>query len=375
MGILSLTKGDKRVFEIDLSSMSQCMTPGNKNDELDIHFLDTDAPNREDQTMYSMCLYVPGQEATAFKDKVLSQSDASESKGDVLVEFDRDEATFVAPKNRYHLELYDSFMRMTTNQFEHKIKYSDINRFYMLQKPTGSRGSAGVNFFYFIICLEKPVRQGKKKYPFLVWQTQNEDTEIEIKLDQQALDERYPGKGLKSLMTGALHIIIGRVFKTLTAKTVFAGSKRFQSRDGNQCIDCNLGQSNGVLYPNDKSFVYLHQSNIGVIEYTEVETVEFVKQTGHQTKNFEFLVQKKGFGGENGKTFKFGGIQKNEFKGLQEFMLAKENYFPIRNYVAEEEEDEEEEDEEDEEDEDFNSDVESVREVHGSYKILMRFAH
>ena len=56
-------------------------------------------------------------------------------------------------------------------------------------------------------------------------------------------------------------------------------------------------------------------------------------------------------------------------------MLAKENYFPIRNYVAEEEEDEEEEDEEDEEDEDFNSDVESVREVHGSYKILMRFAH
>ena len=42
-------------------------------------------------------------------------------------------------------------------------------------------------------------------------------------------------------------------------------------KDGNQCIDCNLGQMNGLLYPNDKSFVYLHQTNIGVIEYTDVE--------------------------------------------------------------------------------------------------------
>ena len=152
---MSLTKDDKRIFEVDLANVSQCMTPGNKNDELDIHFLDTDAPNREDQTVYSMCLYVPGKEAEGFKEKVLSKSEASETKGDVIVEFDREEATFVAPKNRYTVEMYDSFLRMINNQFEHKIKYSDINRYYMLQKPSGVRGVAGVNFFYFVICLEK----------------------------------------------------------------------------------------------------------------------------------------------------------------------------------------------------------------------------
>ena len=99
------------------------------------------------------------------------------------------------------------------------------------------------------------MRQGKKKFPFLVWQTQNEDTELEVKLEEKDIEERYPGKGVKPMMTGALHILIGK----------------FQSKDGNQCIDCNLGQMNGLLYPNDKSFVYLHQTNIGVIEYTDVE--------------------------------------------------------------------------------------------------------
>ena len=359
-GVLSLTRDDKRIFEVDLTSVSQCMTPGNKNDELDVHFLDTDAPNREDQTVYSMGLYVPGKEAADFKEKVLSRSDASESKGDVIVEFDREEATFVAPKNRYTVEMYDTFLRMTNNQFEHKIKYTDINRYYMLQKPTGSRGASGVNFFYFVICLEKPVRQGKKKFPFLVWQTQNEDTEVEVKLEEKDIEARYPGKGIKPVMAGALHILIGKLFKVLTGKTVFAGSKKFQSKDGNQCIDCNLGQMNGVLYPNDKSFVYLHQTNIGVIEYSDVEFVEFVKAPGHQTKNFEFLVQKKGFGGENGKMFKFGGVEKKEFKALQDFMLAKDTFFKIRNYEAEAEEEDDEDDEDDEEDEDFNSDVPSV---------------
>ena len=47
---------------------------------------------------------------------------------------------------------------------------------------------------------------------------------------------------------------------------------------------------------------------------------------------------------------------------LKDFMLAKENFFKIRNFAPDaEEEDEDDDDDEDEEDEDFNSDVASVR--------------
>ena len=60
--------------------------------------------------------------------------------------------------------------------------------------------------------------------------------------------------------------------------------------------------------------------------------------------------------------FKFGGVDKKEFKMLKDFMLAKENFFKIRNFAPDaEEEDEDDDDDEDEEDEDFNSDVASVR--------------
>ena len=123
----------------------------------------------------------------------------------------------------------------------------------MLEKPSG-RGSE-VHLYYFVICLDKPVRQGQQIYPYLVWQTHDEEAELAVQLDEEAL----AAKGLEATMTGALHRQIGKVFKVLSGKTVFAGSRKFRSSDEYQCVNCNHGQRTGLLYPNDKSFVFLHQ--------------------------------------------------------------------------------------------------------------------
>ena len=305
--------------------------------------------------MFSMRLWVPGQKAPDMQTRILAQAAdmGTSSGGPPLVEFDRDQGTFVLPKNRYAVEMYEAYFRMIGTSQEFKVKYSDVSRYYMLEKPTGhtsrSEPDSDVHFFYFVICLERPVRLGQQSYAYLVWQTINEESEVAITLEEDEIEAKYPGAGLKPSMEGALHKSIGKLFKVLSGKTVFAGSRKYRSAAGHQCVSCNLGQRNGVLYPNDKSFVFLHQPTM-VIEYSEVAHVEFVK--AQETRSFEFIVAKKASAG--GKTFKFGAIEKKEFNALAEFVKSKEAFFTVRNYQPEEEA-ADDDSEDDEEDDDFGS--------------------
>ena len=348
-GTMAMHKDGKQVFEINLGTVSSCTTPGTKQDELDIQFVDDESASKDDHVLYAMRLWVPGQQAPAMQSRISAQAAGGEGNGEPLVEFDRDMGTFLTPKNRFSVEMHETFLRMRGQTYDFKIMYNDISRFYMLEKPMG-RLAGDLQAFYFVICLDKAVRQGQQAYPYLVWQTVNEETDVAVNMEQEAIDEKYPNSGLKPLLEGALHKHIGKVFKVLTGKTVFAGSRKFRSADGNQCLNCNFGQRTGVLYPNDKSFVFLHQPAM-VVEYSDVDYVEFVKS--QQTKNFELVVQQRQAAG--GKKLKFGGIEKKEFNALAEFLKTKDSFFTVRNYEPEEQQ-EDDDDDDDEEDGDFGSD-------------------
>mmetsp|Transcript_37048 Transcript_37048/g.82982 ORF Transcript_37048/g.82982 Transcript_37048/m.82982 type:complete len:758 (+) Transcript_37048:268-2541(+) len=342
-GTMAMKEGAKGIFELSLDTVAQCNLPGHKQDEIDIQFREVDSKSKEAQELYSMRIWIPGQQAAEVQSSILSQATVnSGGSGEVLIEFEREQGSFLSPKGRYGVEMYDTCFRLRGTQYDLRIDYKDVSRFYMLEKPTG-RQAHDVSFFYFVVCLDKPVRQGQQKYPYLVWQTQNEDSELEIKMEEADIDEKYPGSGLKASNEGPLHRLIGKVFKVLSGKTVFAGSKKYRSVGGDQCISCNLGQRNGLLYPNDKSFVFLHQPTL-VVEYSEVDYVEFIKEPG--TRNFEFVIQKKG---GDGKKLKFGAIEKKEFNGLAEFVKSKEAFFEVRDFEPEAEEMDDDEDEEDDE--------------------------
>ncbi len=77
---------------------------------------------------YSMRLWVPGQAAAEVQAKMLAKASVGSATGDIIVEFDRDQGTFVTPKNRYNVEMYATSMRIHGSSYEYKIKYSDISR-------------------------------------------------------------------------------------------------------------------------------------------------------------------------------------------------------------------------------------------------------
>lgn len=269
------------MFEINLSAVGQCVAPGHKQDELDIQFQDSESANRDDQFLYSMRLWIPGQQATEFQSSILSKAAVSSSHGEVLLEFDRDQGNFLAPKNKFSVEMYESFMRMHGNVYDFKIKYSDISKFYMLAQSR-SRGQDDINFFYFVICLSKPVRQGQQNYPYLVWQTNSDEADLVLNMSEEEIQEKYPNSGLSPSLGGSLHKNMAKVFKSFTGKTVFAASRTYRSANDHQCVKCALGQRTGELYPNDKSFVFVYQPTL-VIEFSEIDHVEFEKAE----RNFE----------------------------------------------------------------------------------------
>ena len=94
-----------------------------------------------------------------------------------------------------------------------------------------------------------------------------------------------------------MHALIARIFKALTGKQVFSHSRKFKSANEHHCVACAHRARNGLLYPNDKSFVYLHQPTL-VIPFTEVDYVEFERPEStvagaSVTRNFDFVVQLK----------------------------------------------------------------------------------
>lgn len=138
---------------------------------------------KDDHGLVGMRLWVPGATAAEVQQKVMNKTAISSVTGEVLVTFDMDTGSFLMPRSHYegklssregpiptpvfchpiacarplqsscHLpmraphhhrrhrhppvEMYDTFLRMHGNMYDYKIKYDDISRYYMLERPNG----------------------------------------------------------------------------------------------------------------------------------------------------------------------------------------------------------------------------------------------
>jgi Nucleosome-binding factor SPN, POB3 subunit len=92
--------------------------------------------------------------------------------------------------------------------FNHIIQYKNISKAFLLPKPDDMH-------MVFVLGLDKPLRQGKTTYHYLVMQLRKDtDEEVEIKLPQEKISQLY-GEKLKQKYEGELHDIIAKVFKAI----------------------------------------------------------------------------------------------------------------------------------------------------------------
>lgn len=322
--------GDE-MFTIDLNEISQCVLPGNNKNEIELQFHDPDTVEQGTDQCVQMRIYVapenrddldggnPGGPTNAelLQQKIMTRAQIKNTAGNVIVEFDESNGTFLTPRGRYAIELFDTFLRMRGNKYNYKIKYDDISRLFLLPRADDIHAA-------FVIALDKPIRQGQQRYSYLVLQTNKNHSEINVKLDEESLKNEYNGD-LQPIMSGRMDNLIAKTFKVITKKKVFIPGK-FSNSMNQRCVKCAVSANEGHLYPLEKQFIFIHKPAV-LIRFEEIESVEFLRYAGGlgSTRNFDLAVTLRGMSdnSRNKQGYTFSGIDRTDYTPLYNFLAGK----------------------------------------------------
>lgn len=259
--------------------------------------------------------------AELLQQAIMGTANIRKTTGDVLVSFEQSKGAFLTPRGRYGIELYDAFLRMRGQKYDYKIRYNDINRLFLLPKPDEVHMA-------FVIALDKPIRQGQQRYQYLVMQASKDPDEVTVNMDEEALEKEYKGE-LQPVMRGSLSNLIAKTFKVIANKKVFIPGK-FANANQQACLSCSVRANEGLLYPLEKQFVFIHKPPI-IVRFNEIESVEFQRYAGGQgsTRNFDLCVNLKTSVTAGVKDYTFSGIDRSDYAGLYSFLSGKK--IPIKN--------------------------------------------
>ena len=121
--------------------------------------------------------------------------------------------------------------------------------------------------------------------------------------------------------------LIATVFKVLAQSKVLI-TRHFKSDKNYDCIKCSLKQNDGLLYPFEKSIIFIHKPTV-LLRYSDVEAVEYGRYKTDQhsaTKNFDLkFILKSNLQSIYGdvKEFEFAGIERQEFSNIHTFLKSK----------------------------------------------------
>lgn len=322
-------EGDE-MMSLDLTEVSQCVLPGNNRNEIELQFPESDTVEAGTDQLVAVRFYIPPDPdidpndksipypAELLQQRIMQTASIRKTTGDILVEFEQSKGTFLTPRGRYAIELYDWFLRLRGQKYDYKIKYDDINRLFLLPKPDEVHMA-------FVIALDKPIRQGQQRYQYLVLQATKDPDEITVNMDEETLQKEYGGE-LQPVMRGSLSNLVAKTFKVIAKKKVFIPGK-FANANQQACVKCALRANDGLLYPLEKQFVFIHKPPI-LIRFNEVESVEFQRYAGGQgsTRNFDLCVNLKASAmpaASGVKEYTFMGIDRSDYAGLYSFLSGK----------------------------------------------------
>jgi len=322
--------GDE-MMSMNLKEVGQCVMHGNTRNEIEMQFHESDTVEAGTDQLVSIRFYVPPDPdadptdkespspAEIFQQRILNVANIKNTAGEEIVQFTEQQGTFLTPRGRYKITLFDSHLRMHGNRYDYKIKYDDISRLFLLPRPDDVHMA-------FVIALDKPIRQGQQRYHILVLQTTKETQEIKVNLDQARLEKEYGGL-LQPIMRGSLCNLIAKTFKTIARTKVFVNGK-FANAYQQACVKCALRANEGHLYPLERCFVFIHKPPL-FVKFEDVESVEFQRYAGGQgsTRNFDLCVTLVKNAGDVSSTitrdYIFSGIDRSDYAGLYNFLSGK----------------------------------------------------
>ena len=323
---------EKKVLELQMGNAAQAVVPQSNRDDLEIQFNENDI-DKESDNLLQITFHFPPAEvdeegnveeltpAQKFQTEIMNVGVIKSIKGSVICEFNKEMGNFVTPRGKYTMQMTSTYLHMQGQQYSYKIKYSDINALFLLDKPGDGLRMA------LVICLDKPIRQGNQKYQHLVLETHKMENTIKLNLTEEEIEanESYKGQ-LQPEMTMATASLIAKIFKVLSETTVFV-PKAFKSFRNDFSVRCNVKTAEGLLYPLAKTMIFINKPTI-VCKYDDIEYIEFqrVAQVANSaTRNFDVVIslKKDHSGPANDTSYMFSSIDRTEYSGLYDFFEAK----------------------------------------------------
>lgn len=297
-------KKNEKAFEIPLSNVSHCTTAKNEV-TLEFHQND-DVP----VSLMEVRFHIPtidGNDASQmFMEEVLSKASIIRETGECIAIFK--ELQCLTPRGRYDIKIYPTYIQLHGKTFDYKIPTTSVLRLFQLPHKDSRQ-------IFFVTSMDPPIKQGQTRYHFLIllFSKEEDSTTIELGLSDKELNEKFDGK-LSKRMSGQTYEILSKVMRALIGRKVIMPDSSF-SKD-NPAITCSYKASNGMLYPLERGFIYLHKPPLHV-RFDEINCVNFAR-SGGGTRSFDFEIETK-----SGITHSFSSIDKDEYAKLFDFVAAK----------------------------------------------------
>lgn len=301
-------------FEIPLNAVQDCTT--SKNEViLNFHHNDDAAVGMTDMRLYMPTSGGEDETIKAFVDKVLSRASVIKVVGQSVATFH--ELQCLTPRGRYDLKLFPTFIQLHGKTFDYKIPITTVLRLFKLPHKDGRQ-------VFFVLSLDPPIVQGQTRYQFLQMLFYKEDElDIVIDMDEAELNEKFDGI-LQKNMSGPSIDVFSSVVKAVVKKRINLPD---YVNGTNSAISCSYKNNNGLLYPLERGFMYVHKPAIHV-RFEEISSINFARSDG-STRSFDLEIETKA-----GSTHIFNSIEKEEYARLFDFVSKKKLRIKNRNLTA-----------------------------------------
>ncbi|CAK0784212.1 hypothetical protein CVIRNUC_007416 [Coccomyxa viridis] len=317
------TVGSKPAFRIPLKDVNQVQQ---SKEEVLLEFaIDDTAGGDNEDALTEIGFFVP-KEATGFQDgeeqpakvlhdMIMPHTDSGAAVGDAIVSFGA--VAVLAPRGRFEVELYGSFMKLLGQAQDYRVQYDAIVRIFVLPKSHAPHTLV-------VISLDPPIRKGQTHYPHILVQfPSDEEISAELEISDELFEAKNQACGgrLSKQLEGPAYDAFARTLRGL-ANSKITKPGQFRTEDGSgYAVRCSLKADDGYLYPLEKGFFYVHKPPT-LLVYDEVESIEFMRQgagvLSNSAKTFDLAVRMK-----HDQEHVFRGIQKGEWLNLFTFIRQK----------------------------------------------------
>ncbi|KAG0206332.1 FACT complex subunit [Mortierella sp. GBA30] len=327
-GNLVFSVQNKEMFEIPLNEVTNTSLTAKHEVMIELGGPDGEGGSHKDRNkkadqLVEMRFYVPGTKAqdgegeeesaaNVFYNLIKNEADIGDAApGDGIVLFS--DTLCLTPRGRYDIDMFPTFLRLRGKTTDYKIAYTSIIKLFLLPKPDDVH-------VLFVIGLDPPLRQGQTRYPFLVFQfVREEETDVTLNLDEDTIATKYEGKLEKKYETRTYEVV-STLFKALTGRRVTIPSEFFKSYHNQSAIKCSMKANEGVLYPLDKSFLFIPKPPT-FIPHSEIGSVTFSRVGGTASSASRTFDLK--FNMKSGVDYSFSSINREEYANLNEFLQSK----------------------------------------------------